>query len=72
MYFSRNIGVGYLTTPHGVDVDPVTGKVYVANTGGHNITVFNADGSKDTSFGSFGLSGPEDIVFIPSGPGALC
>ena len=44
-YFLKKIGEGILTTPHGVEVDPTTGKVYVADTGNHRIATFNPDGT---------------------------
>ena len=70
-YFLKKIGEGILTTPHGVDVDPTTGKVYVADTGNHRIAAFNPDGTLDTTFdadgfaGTFGNAGPEDLVIVP-------
>jgi DNA-binding beta-propeller fold protein YncE len=39
--YVTTVGVG--TRPQGVDVNPVTQKAYVGNTGSNNVTVLNAN-----------------------------
>lgn len=67
-------GPAQLISPHGVSVDPITGNVYVADTGNGRIQVFASDGAFLRQIGSpgdgdgtfIGLPSPAGIAFDPA------
>lgn len=67
-YHQRVIGAGILNNPHGVVFDPVTGLVFVADTGNNRLVAFWPNGTLVAPFAinGFGATGPEDISVFPS------
>lgn len=49
-----NIGADILQRPTGIDIDPETGNIYVADTGEHNIKVFDQSGAHINTIGERG------------------
>lgn len=56
------IGQGRLSRPTGIATDPVSGRLYVADTGAHRIAVFDREGAFVSSFGRRG-SGEGELNF---------
>lgn len=48
---------GQLANPEGIDIDPLTGNVYVLETGGRRISEFDADGNFIRAWGAGVVSG---------------
>jgi DNA-binding beta-propeller fold protein YncE len=51
---SSGKGEGQMSNPIGIDVDPLTGAVFVADSGNYRVDVFGSDGRALGSFGGLG------------------
>lgn len=57
-----SIGRNHLVRPNGVAFEPATGKIYVADTGAHQVKIFNLEGILLAELGSRG-DGPGEFNF---------
>jgi predicted membrane-bound mannosyltransferase/DNA-binding beta-propeller fold protein YncE len=68
-----SFGQGFLNRPHGLDIGP-DGLLYVADSGNHQVVVFDQEGNYIRTLGTFGLAPlvdalnePWDVAVAPGG-----
>lgn len=60
-------GDGELSGPTGVAIDPVSGDVYVADTGNNRVQRFSSAGAFEAVIGAGELTGPSHVAVDPTG-----
>jgi hypothetical protein len=60
-------GPNQLNAPHGLAFHPLTGQLYVADTGNRRVQVLETSGSFGPTFSDPAFAEPVDIAFVPDG-----
>ena len=56
-----------MKAPHGLAFHPLTGQLYVADTGNRRVQVLETSGSFGPTFSDPAFAEPVDIAFVPDG-----